>query len=279
MTVVTDVLIERTVNLSTGVRTAYVECGAGEGTPIVFLHGVTDSWPAFAPLLAHLPASQRAFAVSQRGHGHSSRPADDYTIPAMAADVRAFLDAMDIRQAIVAGHSMGSMVAQQFAVDHPDRLAGLVLMGAFSSLYRHPEMTAFVEGTILPLRDPIEPAFARDWQLSTLARDVDPAFLDTVVAETLKVPAWVWHAAFSGFLTTPDCLAGLRRVSVPALIAWGDQDTYAGRADQDALLAALPQARLIVHEGAGHAFHWEDPARAAAELVAFVAGMRSTPAS
>jgi pimeloyl-ACP methyl ester carboxylesterase len=262
-------LMQRFANLPGGLRLAYAEQGPADGTPIVFLHGVTDSWRAFGPLLHQLPRDVRACALSQRGHGESSRPASGYTYGDMAGDLRAFLDSRGIARAVVAGHSMGAMVAQRFAVDHGDRVAGLVLMGAFASLHAHAGMSAFVASTIAPLADPIGSAFARDWQLSTLARDVDAAFLDTVVEETLKVPARVWHEAFTGFLTTPDCLAELGRTAPPTLLMWGDRDAYAVRADQDALLAAIPGAQLVVYEGGGHAFHWEDPARAAADIMAF----------
>ena len=57
---------------------------------------------------------------------------------------------------------------------------------------------------------------------------------------------------------------------MPALLAWGDADEIATQADQEALLQALPDARLRVYPGGGHAFHWEEPAVFAADLAAFV---------
>lgn len=54
------------------------------------------------------------------------------------------------------------------------------------------------------------------------------------------------------------------------LIVWGDQDAYAGRADQDALLAALPAARFVALQGVGHAVHWEVPDRFVSELLRFL---------
>jgi pimeloyl-ACP methyl ester carboxylesterase len=180
---------------------------------------------------------------------------------------------MTLRTAVIVGHSMGSMVAQRFVLDYPDRVSALVLMGAFATLSHDPAVTEFYQAAIAPLKDPIDPNFAREWQQSTLARPIPPDYLDTVVAETLKVPARVWHEAFRGFLNTPDFSAELRRVSVPCLILWGDKDAYALRASQDRLLSALPGARLQVYEGAGHAIHWEDPARSSADLIAFVSAV------
>jgi pimeloyl-ACP methyl ester carboxylesterase len=260
--------MQKFVTLSTGVRMAYVEHGAPTGTPVIFLHGVTDSWRSFERLLPLLPSSIHAFALSQRGHGDSGRPTSGYRLADMSADLCAFMDASGLRTAILVGHSMGASVAQRFVVDHPQRTAGLVLMGAFAT-FHDPTFREFVTSSILPLVDPIEESFAREWQLSTLARPMDPAHFDTVVAETLKVPAFVWHAAFEGFLETDDFTSDLATVSVPVLLAWGDRDSYATRAAQDRLIEVIPHARRITYEEHGHAFHWEDPARFAADLAAF----------
>jgi pimeloyl-ACP methyl ester carboxylesterase len=64
--------------LSTGVTLPYVEQGDPAGTPVVLLHGITDSWRSFEPVLPYLPDSIRAFALTQRGHGDADRPAAAY---------------------------------------------------------------------------------------------------------------------------------------------------------------------------------------------------------
>jgi pimeloyl-ACP methyl ester carboxylesterase len=269
--------MENFISLPTGVRLGYVEQGDPDGTPVIFLHGVTDSWHSFAGVLPLLPTSVRAFAISQRGHGDSSRPASGYRLTDLSNDVAAFMDAVRLPQAIVVGHSMGASVAQRFAIDHPGRASRLVLIGAFAH-FQDPDFQAFVRTSILPLTDPITADFAREWQLSTLARDMDPDHLDTVVAETLKVPAFVWHAAFGGFLEAGDFSSELAGVTTATLLLWGDRDTYASRTDQDRLLQVIPHARLITYEGHGHALHWEDRKRFVADLVTFLASA-STPAT
>jgi len=261
--------MEKFVSLSTGVRMEYVAQGPASGVPIVFLHGVTDSWHSFEGVLPLLPSTCRAFALSQRGHGDSSRPEHGYRFTDLSNDLLAFLDAMRIHRAIIVGHSMGASVAQRFAIDHADRVLGLVLMGAFAS-FAGPEFVDFVRSSIVPLTDPIAPAFAQEWQQSTLAQRMDPAHFDTVVAETMKVPSRVWRETFEGFLQTHDFTDQLAGVSVPVLLMWGDRDAYTGRAAQDRLLEVVPHARLITYEGFGHALHWEDPARITSELMAFV---------
>ena len=261
--------MEKFVSLSTGVRMEYVEHGPADGVPIVFLHGVTDSWHSFERVLPLLPPAIRAFAVSQRGHGDSSRPASGYRLTDFSDDVAAFMNAMNVPAAIIVGHSMGASVAQRFVIDHPGRAAGVVLIGAFAN-FQDPGFVDFVRTSIVPLTDPIAPEFAREWQLSTLARDMAADHLETVVAETLKVPARIWHSAFEGLVTTADFTSELARVSVPTLLMWGDRDTYAGAAGQGRLLDAIPGSRLVTYAGHGHAFHWEEPVRFTDDLMSFV---------
>ena len=220
-------------------------------------------------MLPLLPSSIHALAISQRGHGDSSRPASGYRFAELSADLLAFLDALAQPTAIIVGHSMGASVAQRFVIDHPDRVAGLVLMGAFAS-FDDPGLAGFVASSIAPLTDPIAAPFAREWQLSTLARAMPADHLDAVVSETLKVPARVWREAFDGFLKTPDFTSELTSVPVPVLLIWGDRDSYALRAAQDRLLEVMPRARFIAYQGFGHAFHWEDPEQFTKDLVPFL---------
>jgi non-heme chloroperoxidase len=123
--------VVKTVRLSNGVTLEYTEQGNVNGTPVVLLHGFPDSRCSYDMVLPHLPASIRAFSLSQRGYGNSDKPEKGYAPKDMAADVAAFLESLNIRQAIIVGHSMGSVVAQQFAIDYPGKTAGIVLFGVF----------------------------------------------------------------------------------------------------------------------------------------------------
>lgn len=258
----------KSVALSTGVTLPYVEHGDPAGVPVLFLHGVTDSWLSFAPVLPHLPPTIRAIALSQRGHGDADRPESGYRTRDFAADVAAFQDALGLGPMFVVGHSMGATNAQRFAIDHPDRLRGLVLAGSFAS-YRDNAALADFWPVVDGLSDPIDPAFVRAFQESTLAQPVPAEFLDAVVAESLKLPARVWRATFAGFLED-DCAASLSHITCPTLILWGARDALSVRRDQDALLAAIPNSRLLEYSAAGHALHWEEPGRFARDVEGFV---------
>jgi pimeloyl-ACP methyl ester carboxylesterase len=264
--------VVKSVQLPGRVRLEYVEQGDPAGIPVVMLHGVTDSWHSFGPVLPHLPESVHAFALTQRGHGDADRPASGYRTRDFAADVAAFADALRLGPVVVVGHSMGSTNAKRFAIDYPARTRGLVLVGTFATYRNNPTLVEFWQSAVSTLTDPIDPDFAREFQESTLARRLSPAFLETVVRESLKVPARVWRAAFEGFLED-DFASELGEIAAPTLVLWGDRDRFARRTDQDALVAGIAGSRLAVYEGTGHALHWEEPERFAVELTSFVEGV------
>lgn len=266
----------RCVELPTGVELAYVEQGDPAGVPMLLLHGFTDSWRSFEPVLPHLPESVHAFAVTQRGHGGLHRPSIGYRTRDFAADVVGFLDALGLGRAILVGHSMGATNALRFAIDYPERTLGLALAATFATYRSNPVVMEFWENGVSRLTDPIDPAFARDFQQGTLARPLPARFLDTVVRESLKVPAHVWRTAFQGFLED-DFVDELAEIEAPTLVLWGTQDVLCPRADQETLLAAIAGARLAVYEGAGHALHWEEPERFAADLAAFARTVPDLP--
>jgi non-heme chloroperoxidase len=110
--------------------------------------------------------------------------------------------------------------------------------------------------------------YLRGFQESTLARPIPAAFLDLVVRESAKLSIATFRGAWHDAVLR-DFSADLEAIAAPTLLLWGELDAFSPRSAQDGLLAAIPGARLSVYEGAGHAFHWEEPERAAAELGAF----------
>ena len=259
----------QSVELANRVRLPYVEQGDSSGVPVLLLHGMTDSWRSFETVLPHLPRFIHAFALTQRGHGDADRPSMGYRPQDFAADVAAFMDALDIEQAVIAGHSMGSQVAVRFALDYPERTQGLVLVGAFTTLRGNPAVSEFWDSEVSTLTDSVESRLAREFQESTLARPVSEEFFEMVVQESLKVPARVWRAVLGDFLET-DFSAEISRIKAPTLILWGDRDAYFPRSEQEILTSAIAGAQLSIYNGVGHALHWEEPARFAADLAAFI---------
>jgi pimeloyl-ACP methyl ester carboxylesterase len=264
----------KSVAVATGVTLTYAEKGDPSGLPVVFIHGITDSHLSYGPVLEALPSRFHAFALTMRGHGASSKPAGHYAPEDMAADVVAFLDSQKIERAVIVGHSMGSLVARCVAEAHPQRVLGLVIIGAFASLHSNPAVDE-LKKAVDALGVDIPYDFAREFQMSTLGTPVPDAFLAMAIAETQKVPARVFRSAIAGLMVRDHALTGASYPG-PTLIVWGDLDAFALRADQDTLVQAFAHAKLLAYEGIGHAVHWEVPTRFIGDLVQWLAQIEWT---
>ena len=108
-----------------------VDDGGSGGVPILFVHSFAGSGAHWQSQLAHLRTTRRAVAMDLREHGRSAPPqGNDYSVPSLASDIAAVADALKLRRFVLVGHSMGGAAAVAYAGMHPDRVAGLVLVGA-----------------------------------------------------------------------------------------------------------------------------------------------------
>ena len=256
-----------TTRLATGPQVHYAEHGDPGREAIIFLHGWPDSWFSFSRVLSLLPPSYHAFALDQRGFGGSQRPACCYRIGDLAADVVAFMDAAGIERASVVGHSLGSFIARRVAETHPERVTRLVLIGSAATPVN--PVTLEVQASVQGLEDPVPAAFAWEFQASTAHLPLPEAFFEQIVAESRKLPARLWRTVFDGLLAFDDA-ADLGRIAAPTLLIWGEHDALFPRQEQERLVAAIPNARLVVYPETGHCPNWECPQQVATDLDAFM---------
>ncbi|HYF30251.1 MAG TPA: alpha/beta hydrolase [Chitinophagaceae bacterium] len=258
----------QSIQLSTGVSLQYAEKGNANGIPVILLHGYTDSWHSFETTLPFLPERMHVFALSQRGHGDSDKPGGNYHPKDFAADIADFIKKKNLGQVVIVGHSMGGVIAQQFAITYPKLTRALVVISSDIAMNNNPGMPEFHE-EVKKLRDPISPEFADGFQSSTVFKPVDPAFHKIAVRESLKMPAHVWKQVAEGFLSV-DFRKEIAGIQKPVLILWGDKDGICSRAGQQLMSQTIWNSRLIIYEETGHALHWEQPERFANDLVKFI---------
>ena len=258
-----------TATLDSGLTLSYVEQGEHSRHALVLLPGPTDSWRSYEPVLARLPSSVRAVAVSQRGHGDSDKPITGYRVEDLAADVVPFLDVLGIDRAVLAGHSGSCPVVRRVAIDQPERVAGLVLEASPTTLNGDTRLEEFVTTVVSDLADPIPADFARSFIVDTSSEGLDPKVLDQLVDELLKVPARVWKETFARLLQYDDSHE-LGNIAAPALLVWGDGDAFVGHEMQELLAERIPDATSLVYPGVGHTPRWEDPTRFATDVASFV---------
>ena len=263
-----------TTHLSTGLRVHYAEQGNREGEAIVFLHAYVDSWFSYSRMLPLLSPSYHAFAPDQRGHGDSDKPQCCYTADDYAADVDAFMEAVGIEKATLAGDSSGGLIAQRVALDYPHRVCRLVLIGSPTTLVNNEAVMKAGEEMLAALEDPIPPEFVREFVLGTIHHPVPEEFLAGVVSESLKVPARVWRDYYEGVVLMVDDTARFGEIGAPTLILWGEQDALLPREEQEWRAAAIPDATLRVYPETGHLAHWVRPEWVVRDLETF---LRETP--
>jgi len=257
-----------TRRLADGVRVRYAVQGAPGGRAVILLHGYSDSWYSFSPVLPLLPSELRVYALDQRGHGESDRPRTGYALTDLAGDVIGLMDAEGISHAVIVGHSMGSLVAQQVARMAPARVERLVLVGSAPSFRSMPGAMDFA-AAVHELTDPVSVEFIEEFQRSTIHRPLPDSFVARVIDESRKLPAYVWHGIVDGMVAAGPARE-LGTAKIPTLLLWGEKDAVFPREAQDSLLAMIPGAELEVYLETGHAVHWERPEEFVSDLMAFL---------
>lgn len=261
--------VVKSIDLPGRVRLEYAEQGNPAGIPVIFLHGITDSWHSFESVLTHLPSSIHAFAISQRGHGNSERPMQNYTPKDFAADIAEFVKQKKLDKIFIVGHSMGGVNAQQFVIDYPELTRGLVIIDSDAAFRNNPGVPEFLE-EVSRIQGTISRKFMDDFQRATLAEPMmDTAYYNLLVDEGTKVPPNVFKAALKGLMEV-DLAEQLKKVKAPALIFWGNKDAFCAFKGQEIMVDNLKNSKLVIYGNTGHALHWEEPKKFAVDLVDFI---------
>ncbi len=194
-----------------------------------------------------------------------------------AYDVKLFLDHFSIERADVAGHSLGSIVAQTFAAYWPDRIGKLVLIAstlgqrspAAPGDPRPPPVLGAWDAEVRRLQDPIDPdsPFMRSWWD---VNGLDPAIQSMMRRESARIPAHVWRAMLDQGLSSRDLRTTVDWIRAPTLLVFGGKDVLFGAADRDELIAWMPAAKVVLYPELGHSLPEEAPATVAAALRDFL---------
>jgi non-heme chloroperoxidase len=255
------------IKLGTGPQLHYAEKGEADGQPVLFLHGWPDSWFSFSRVLPLLPGRFRTLCIDQRGFGESERPGSGYRIEDLAADVVSFMDALEIDRASLVGHSYGSFVARCVALNNPERVDRMVLIG--TGFAASNPVILELQDALRDLPDPIPVEFAREFQASTAYLPLPEEFFERIVVESLKLPARLWPVMVDRLLKYDDS-GQLAKISAATLLLWGEHDALFPRTHQDGVVKAVPGAALKVYEETGHCPNWERPERVAADISTFL---------
>ncbi|MGH2784226.1 MAG: alpha/beta fold hydrolase [Actinomycetota bacterium] len=242
---------------------------AGEGAPVVLLHGGLWDSRMWDDQFEALAERCRAVRYDLRGYGRSDRPAKAYS---HSDDLKALLDQLKIERAALVGLSMGAMVAVDFTLEHPDRVEALVLAA--------PGLGGFEWSEDLDRRyEPVEAALkggdverAAELELAIWARKSkkeDPR--DLRMREIAKENAHqVTLDPAHRRRLDPPAAGRLGEIKVPTLVISGDKDLPDVKKIAALLLADIPEARRAVMQGADHVVNMRRPADFTARLLGFL---------
>ncbi|MEN9933710.1 MAG: hypothetical protein RLZZ387_289 [Chloroflexota bacterium] len=237
------------------VRVHYIEAGAGD--PLLLLHGnwATSSW--WEPLLARLPEGLRGIAPDMRGRGRTEGPDTDYSIPSLAADALALLDALGLERVHLLGHSLGAGVAIQLALEHPERARSLVALAP-----------PWVDGMPLLLYNPARQVMLKENRalFAAAIKAQAPSVEDGEYWQRLvdEGHGQSLAATLGAHDSTRDWRPGdsLRAIPCPKLVISGEHDLLLSPEVCERAAQALG-ARHVTVPGVGHSANVEAPDRLA----------------
>jgi pimeloyl-ACP methyl ester carboxylesterase len=225
----------------------HVDDGGANALPVLLVHSYAGSTAHWKAQLAHLRRRRRALAVDLRGHGRSDTPpTGDYTVPALAEDIAAVANGLDLKRFVLVGHSMGGSAAAAYAGSYPGQVAGLVLAGTPGK--SSPEQARQIMGA---LRADYDKVMAGYWDslLEGAERPVREV-LDAGRRSIEREPS----LAMIGAIFDYDPLPALTRYPGPKLII----DTPHGDSPT-ALHRQLPDVSRKVIAGTSHWPHMDKP--------------------
>lgn len=231
---------------------------AGEGDPILFLHGLGMTRTGWDAQLEALADGHRCVAWDLPGYG-ASAPLGDFSLVA-AADAAAGLVERLGGSAHVVGMSMGGMIALELALRHPERVRSLALVDtspAFGLDGTDPDAWRAARLAPLDAGARIED-FAEPVLRGVMAPDPDPAAVAIAVASMLRVPLAGLRQSIAA-LPAHDVRDRMGAIAAPTLVVVGELDEETPPSYAEALAAGIPGARLAVIPGAGHLTPFEAP--------------------
>ena len=242
-----------------GVELNYVETGSGD--PLLLIMGFGGDHQAWAFQMPVLSERYRVIAFDNRGAGQSSVPDLPYTTRMMADDAVGLLDALGVERAHVLGVSMGGMIAQEIALNHPHRVRSLQLHCTYARPDRY--MLALMQTWRAIRAQATVEEWLRTvslWLFSPRTFQARPEFVDAVVQMGLANP---YPFSMTGFVRQGDAVRGhdaldrLPAVACPTLVSVGTDDILIPPRFAREIAAAIPGAELRTIDDAAHVYFWE----------------------
>lgn len=247
---------------------------AVDGETIVMIHGFGANKDNWTRLASHLTDEFNVYAIDLPGHGDSSKPLDiGYRLEDQAGYVANILTALSVEEAHVMGNSMGGAITALYAASHPRRVKSAVLFDPAGILeYQSDLVDRVIEGDnpLIP-RQPGD--FERLMDFALEKRPFVPWPIMGVMEERAIANREVNEVIFAAIRDAgfeSDFRTAITGIQAPVLIIWGKEDRVIDYRNGEVFAAAIPNARLTLMDGIGHAPMVEAPAESARLFLSFI---------
>jgi 2-hydroxy-6-oxonona-2,4-dienedioate hydrolase len=260
---------------------------AGEGPPLVLLHGAGDNSLDWRWVMPHLAATHRVYAPDLPGSPDSARPTADYSPAFFERFVAAFVDALEIGPATFVGNSFGGLIALRLALSEPARVRALVLVDsaglgrAINPAFTSVNVPGLSEAAMPLWRTPVG-AYQRAWGRTVLLFAHPPTTVPREwVAEQCRLalsPGYleahmtVLRAVVSPLGQREELVNRLPSLKIPTLVVWGARDRVFPESQAREAAARLREGSLAIIPDCGHMPHVECPGRFLVALDGFISG-------
>jgi pimeloyl-ACP methyl ester carboxylesterase len=262
-----------------GARVRYTD--AGQGPPVVLIHGFASSLETWELLAPELVKTHRVVSLDLKGFGWTDRPDGDYSPAAQAKLVLGLMDKLGIEKAAIVGHSWGSSVTLALALAAPERVTRIALYDAW--VYEEQLPATFLMARASGLGEILFSLFYDQRPDERLAlafynKDILTEKLAEDVEKSLERPGTgaAQLAAVRGQRFTEQ-QAKYRTIDKPVLLLWGREDVVTTLAFGERLSRDLPHARLVVYPRCGHFPMIEAKNESNAEVIKFLAEDKDAP--
>ena len=246
----------------------------GDGPPLLFIHGLSGSWPNWLEQLPVFASERRVIAVDLPGFGHSPMPSGDISISGYARLLDGLMDQLGLDAAGVVGNSMGGFIAAELAIAFPQRVERLVLVSA-AGISTHRDLE---QRRALPALKRAERILAASGAWFATRSDavakhprLRGAALSVVVRHPGRLPAalaaeQIRGAGKPGFMQALESTIDYQlrerfpEIACPTLIVWGEEDRLITVRDADVFAELIPDSRKVIFEDTGHMAMLERPA-------------------
>lgn len=243
----------------------------GSGDPLLLIQGLGYARWGWDPLIGPLAEHFRVITFDNRGIGGSTIAPGPYTAAEMATDALAVLNAAGVGSAHIAGTSLGGMIAQELAIDTPERVARLVLICTTPGL---PDAYPIPTATLQLIAESVdmEPAVAlRKFVVNALGPEPGAELIEDILQRRLANPpnptGWGAQAAVGAGYTGGDRAT---QIAAPTLLISGTEDKVIDHRNSQLLAELIPDSTLLLIPDAGHLVFWEEPDRVADAIIEFL---------